>query len=644
MKILSKHKARWTASAAAIYVALASALPAWAFEEAPDLAAKVAAGELPPVEERMPVEPMVMETLDSIGEYGGTLRRAILGGGDQHNILRQVGTELLVRWSHDWSEVKPNIAKSWTVSDDATTYTFKLREGMRWSDGEPFSADDIMFWYEVFLDDRLTPSKHANFVDAGGPVKVTKIDDYTVEFKFSEPNGLFIQNLAYGFGYPPVVYAKHYLSQFHADHNPDVQTLVDAEPAAADWIALFNLKAGPMHTPLFWQNPDRPTLHAWKVKNAYGSVDRVVAERNPYFWKVDEAGNQLPYIDGLTWDQVEDAESILLKAFNGEIDYMARHIGRPVNLAALTDNKERGKYGFFQVGDIPGSQTAILLNLNNPDPVKNEIVNMFDFRRAVSHAVDRQEINDLVYLGAGRPVQTAPHPNAPFYKEEWATRYTEFDPDLANELLDGIGLNQRDDDGYRLGPDGKRFTLVFLVADVFGWQYPDVAELMAEYAKDVGLDFQIRASDRSRLQEIASAAEHDAYIWNCPGGLVDAYANPFCYLPRGGAVYWAPKWAAWGVNPDTGIEPPDHIKELFDIYKGVTSTGDPAAQEAALLELIEKANSQLLTIGLIQSNGAFGIVRDNVRNIVDPMPIAGQLWTPAPYTSQVYFEGGANLP
>lgn len=637
-------KSRWATGAAALCLTYASMIPAWAFQEAPDFAAKVAAGELPPVEKRMPDEPMVMETLDSIGVYGGTLRRAILGGGDQHNILRQIGTELMVRWSHDWSEIKPNIAKSWKVSDDATTYTFELRPGMRWSDGEPFSADDIMFWYEVFMDERLTPTKHANFVDSGGPVKVTKINDHSVEFKFSQPNGLFLQALAYGFGYPPVVYPKHYLSQFHVDHNPDVQALVDAEPAAADWVSLFNLKAGPMHTPLFWQNPDRPTLHPWKVKNAYGSANRVVAERNPYYWKVDEAGNQLPYIDGLTWDQVEDAESILLKAFNGEIDYMARHIGRPVNLAALTDNKERGKYGFFQVGDIPGSQTAMLLNLNNPDPVKNEIVNKFDFRRALSHAVDRNEINDLVYLGAGRPVQTAPHPNASFYKEEWATRYTEFDPDLANNLLDGIGLDKRDADGYRLGPDGKRFTLVFLVADVFGWQYPDVAELLAGYAKDVGLDFQIRASDRSRLQEITSAAEHDAYVWNCPGGLNDAYVNPFCYLPRGGAVHWAPKWAAWGVDNTRGIEPPDSIKELFEIYERVTSSGDPAKQEEALLELIEKGNGQLLTIGLIQSNGAFGIVRDNVRNYVDPMPIAGQLWTPAPYTAQVYFEGGANLP
>lgn len=621
-----------------------TSLPAMAFEEAPMLNEQVSAGTLAPVDERLPTDPMVLEVVDSIGEYGGTLRRAILGGGDQHNIVRLIGTENLLRWSADWTEIKPNVAESWEVSEDASTFTFKLREGMRWSDGELFTADDILFWYKVFLDERLTPSKHSNFVGPSGPVEVSKIDDTTVEFKFGEPNGLFLQNMAYGFGYYVVNYPRHYLEQFHADFNPDVQALVDAEPAASDWVQLFNLKSGPMHTPLFWQNADRPTLHPWHLTNAYGSSDRVVAERNPYFWKVDAEGKQLPYIDRVTWDQVEDVETILLKAFNGEIDFMGRHIGRPSNLPALTDNQERGKYDFYAINDLPSNSAILMFNLNNPDPVKNEVVNNFDFRKAVSHMVDREEIIDLVYLGAGRPAQTAPQPAASFYQEKWAKQFTEYDVDMANELLDKAGLAEKDSDGYRLGPDGKRFTLVFLVADVFGLQYPDVMELVAEYAKDVGLDFQIRASDRSRLQEIAGAANHDAYIWNCGGATTDAYTSPLCYVPSGQAVYWAPKWAAWGVDNTKGEEPPAHIKELFDVYNDVITSADPAVQEAALIKLIDLSTSQLLTVGLVQSDAVFGIARNNVRNILDPMPIAGQLWTPAPYTAQMYFEGGNNLP
>ncbi|WP_299926253.1 ABC transporter substrate-binding protein [uncultured Pelagimonas sp.] len=644
MRLTTRMKTSLKTGAAGLCFVVSGAMPALAFEEAPTLAAKVADGSLPALEERLPTNPMVMEALDKTGEYGGTLRRAILGGGDQHNMVRLISNENLVRWSADWSEVKTNIAESYEVSDDATTFTFKLRDGMKWSDGAPFTADDILFWYEIFNDERLTPSKHAMYVGASGAVEVSKIDDLTVEFKFGEPNGLFLQNLAYGFGYYTVNYPRHYLAQFHADHNPDVQALVDAEPAASDWVSLFNLKAGPMHTPAFWQNADRPTLHPWHIVKGYGSTERMVAERNPYYWKVDEAGNQLPYIDKVTWDQVEDVETILLKAFNGEIDYMARHIGRPSNLAALTDNKERGSYDFYSVGDIPSNQSILMFNLNNPDPIKNEIVNTFEFRQAVSHAVDRQEIIDLVYLGAGTAAQTAPHKSAPFYQEKWAKQYTEFDPDKANALLDGMGLDKKDDEGFRLGPDGARFTLVFLVADVFGLQFPDVMELVAEYAADVGLDFQVRASDRSRLQDLASSAEHDAYIWNCGGGVVDAYTNPYCYLPQGQAVYWAPKWASWGVDNATGIEPPEHIKALFTAYEGVTTTADPAKQEAALVDLIDQATGQLLTIGMVQSDGAFGIARTNLRNFPNPMPIAGQLWTPAPYTAQFFFEGGANLP
>lgn len=615
------------------------------YDQAPMFDALVESGSLAPVEERMPINPLVFESVESIGEYGGTLRRAILGGGDQHNIVRVVGHENLVRWDLDWADVKPNIAESWEISPDATSFTFKLREGMRWSDGEPFTADDIMFWYEVFSNPKLTPSKHPIYVGPSGPVQVTKIDNATVEFKFGQPNGLFIQYMAYGFGYYVVNYPKHYLSQFHEKYNADgIQALVDAEPAAADWVSLFTLKAGPMHTPSFWQNADRPTLHPWKLKNAYGSSDRVVAERNPYFWKVDTAGNQLPYFDRIAWDQVEDPETILLKAFNGEIDYMYRHLGQPSNKAVLTDNKERGQYRFFDTNDLPANSAILMLNLNNPDPVKNKIVNNLDFRIGISHAVNRQEIIDLIYFGAGRAAQTAPQPASPLYNEKMATQYIEFNPEKANEYLDKAGLSEKDSEGFRIGPDGKRFTMVFLVADVFGTQFPDVMELVVAYARDVGLDFQIRVSDRARLQELASTGKHDAYIWNCAGGQSDAYTAPECYLPFGQAVYWAPEWAKWGVDPTTGQEPPAYIKELFVSYDAVKSAVTPEAQKAAMEALLDKSAKLMLTVGLVQSDPAFGVARNNVMNVPDPMPIAGQLWYPSPYVSQMYYKGGKSLP
>lgn len=626
-------------------IALAVSGQAFAWEEAPQLAQQVADGTLPPVDERLPADPLVMDLIEGPGEYGGTLRRAILGGGDQHNMVRTIGSDNMVRWSPDWTEVRPNIAKSWTVSDDASKFTFTLREGMKWSDGAPFTVDDIMFWYEdVFSDPTLTPNKDATFVGPNGPVEVTKIDELTVEFDFGAPNGLFLQALAYGFGYHPTAYPKHYLSQFMPKYNADIQALVDAEPAAGDWVQLFNLKAGPMDTPLFWQNPDRPTLHAWHLTNAYGTTDRVVAERNPYYYKVDSEGQQLPYIDRITYDQVEDVETILLKAFNGEIDYMLRHIGRPSNKAALTDNMERGKYRFFDVGDLPANIMILMMNLNHTDPVKREVINNKDFRIGVSHAMNRQEIIDLLYFGAGQPAQTAPREGTELYKEEYAKQFTAYDPDLANEYLDKV-LPEKDDEGFRLGPDGERFTLIYLVADVFGLQYPDAMELIAGYARDVGLDFQIRTTDRSRLIELHTSNDFDAYLWNCSGGQADAYTSPICYVPTiSNSVSWARSWAQWGVDPATGEEPPQAVKDIFETYKQVRAAATPDEQKALMQQVLDMASEQFFTIGMVQNDPVFGIARNNVRNVPDPLPIAGQLWFPAPYTAQMYFEGGVNLP
>lgn len=641
---ISNRRRRGLAAFAAS-LAITIALPAWAYEQAPMLDAKVEAGELPPVDERLPEEPLVMEVVEQPGEYGGTMRRAILGGGDQHNFVRTIGSDNLVRWDVNWTEVKPNIAKSWEISEDATTFTFKLREGMRWSDGEPFSADDIMFWYEdVFLNEKLTPTKDPNFVGPEGPVKVTKIDDYTVEFKFGSPNGLFLQNLAYGFGYYPTVFPKHYLEQFHEKYNPDIQKLVDAEPAAADWVQLFNLKAGPLDTPLFWQNPERPTLHAWTLTNSYGSVDRVEAVRNPYYWKVDEKGQQLPYMDRITYDQVEDVETILLKAFNGEIDYMNRHVGRPSYRAVLTDNQERGKYRFFETNDLPSNTMILMLNLNNKDEVKRKVVNDKNFRIGLSHAVNRQEIIDLLYFGSGKPAQTAPQPNSDLYKEWYAKQFTEYDPEKANEYLDKV-LPEKDAEGYRLGPDGKRFSLIFLVADVFGLQYPDAMELIQAYAADVGIDIQVRATDRARLISIHTSNDQDAYLWNCSGGQADAYTSPLCYVPMpSNSVSWAREWAKWGIDNTKGEEPPEEVKAIFKAYDEVKAAATPEEQKKEMQEVLDLAMEQLFTIGLVQNDPAFGIARNNVRNVPDPLPIAGQLWYPAPYTAQMYFEGGENLP
>jgi peptide/nickel transport system substrate-binding protein len=631
--------ARRAALAAAFWMVVAG----WSvaqYQQAPLLDALVGSGALPPVEERLPAEPFVETMVDGIGTYGGTLRTTILAGGDHYNITRLVANETLVRWTPDWTEVVPSIAREVEASEDATTFTFHLREGMRWSDGEPFTADDIMFWYEdVFLNEALTPSKNPIFVRGDGPVVVEKIDDHTVVFRFTAPYGLFLQNLAYGQGHIPVIYPKHYLSQFHQDYNPEgLPALIAADPTAGDWVALFNSRISLTFQPPFWQNTQLPTVNPWILTQPYADTDRVAVTRNPYYWKVDPDGNQLPYIDGITWARIDDVQLMALQATVGEFDFVYRHINNATFQSVLFDGREQGNFRFMDVLDLPANDTVLLLNLNIDDPIKRQVFTNKDFRIALSHAIDRQEIIDLIYLGQGAPAQVAPQPIHELFNERIAYQFTEYDPDLANEILDGI-MPERGANGMRLGPDGQPFTIVFMVADVFGNSYPDVMLQVQQYLRDVGVDIEIRATDRARLNTMWYANEQEGYVWNCVGGLSEIYTDVRCYMPFQKAdIFFAMRWAEWYADPSTGEEPPEEVKAVFAAYDRVNAAVDDDVRFAAMQEFLELSADQFFNIGLRRGIPRFAIISNDLRNVHEPLPIAGNLWHPAPTLTQWYFD------
>jgi peptide/nickel transport system substrate-binding protein len=627
------------ASAAGLWAVLAGVAFA-DFQQAPMLDALVESGALPPVEERLPLDPFVETMVDGIGTYGGTLRTTILAGGDHYNLTRTVANELLVRWTPDWKEVVPSIARDVEVSEDATTYTFHLREGMRWSDGAPFTADDIMFWYEdVFMNEALSPSKNPVFVKGGQPVVVEKIDDQTVVFRFASPYGLFLQQLAYGQGHLPIIYPKHYLSQFHETYNAEgLPALIEADATAADWVALFNSKISLTFQPPYWQNLELPTLNPWVLTVPYADGDRVEVSRNPYYWKVDTEGNQLPYIDEITWERIDDPQLMALNTTLGEYDFVFRHVNNATFQSVLFDGQEQGNYRFLEVQDLAANDTVLMLNLNAEDPVKREVFQNRDFRIAVSHAVNRQEIMDLIYLGQGDPAQAAPQPIHELYNERMATQFTEFNPDLANEILDGI-MPERGADGFRLGPDGQPFTIVWMVADVFGMSYPDVMLMVKDYLADVGINIELRSADRARLNTMWYANEQEAYIWNCVGGMSEAYTDVRCYMPFQKAdIFFAMKWADWYSDPSTGEEPPQEIKDLFAAYDRVAATTDATERTELMKAFLDLSADQFLNIGIRRGVPKFAIVSNDLRNVVEPIPIAGNLWHPAPTLTQWYFD------
>lgn len=263
--------------------------------EAPALAQLAKDGKLPPLAERLPKKPMVVTPFEKVGTYGGSLRRGLRGSSDHNGILRMVGNQSLVRWNLDFTAVQPNLAERWEVSDDATQFTFHLIEGVRWSDGHPFTADDVVFAIEDCVKNtELYSSTPAQLAVAGKPVTVEKIDDYTVKFTFAAANALYLENLATPLGQHPTLFPKHYCSQFLPKYNPNIEA--DAKKAGVtSWTELFRSRCGDIEIPSRWGNVDKPTLDPWVVKEPYaGGATRVVMTRNPYFWQVDTEGNQLP--------------------------------------------------------------------------------------------------------------------------------------------------------------------------------------------------------------------------------------------------------------------------------------------------------------------------------------------------------------
>jgi peptide/nickel transport system substrate-binding protein len=626
---------------AAVLLSLVLAQPT-SYNEAPTLAERVQAGELPPVEERLPTKP-----IEGIGSYGGDWRVAVVGGQYSH-VARYQGYENLVRWTPNWDGIIPNIAESFEVNEDSTEYTFYLREGMRWSDGAPFTADDIMFWYEdVFLNEQLTPAKPSNLMVGGEPVIVEKLNDYAVVFRFAAPNGLFLQQVAEVGPSPFTKYPRHHLEEFHPTYNPENIDRLVQEAGVADWMTLFQqVKGGTHEVDDYFRVSNVPTLYAWYFTLAPGdgTATRAIAVRNPYYWKVDPAGNQLPYLDRLTYDLLSDNEVLLLKVLGGEIDWLDQHFATPTNKPVVIDGQDRGDYRLFTTtSTIPNSMT-IQLNLNHPDPVKNAIFQDKDFRIGLSHAIDRQEIIDLVFVGQGEPYQVAPASDSPFYNEQLAKQYIEYDVELANEHLDRV-LPERDAQGFRLGPDGNRLTII-MELDVNRLTFVDAAELIQAYWQAVGVDIQVRTMDRS-LWEVrvrGDGIDWDATIHSFGGG--SGYAvllDPRYYFPFNANSIFAKAWSVWYNNP-TGqgsgiapVEPPADVRRQMELYDQIRVTGDLDTQLELMMEILEIAAEQFYVIGISTEPDGYGIAKNNLRNVQMTMPWSWIFPHPAPTNPQLWY-------
>jgi peptide/nickel transport system substrate-binding protein len=428
------------------------------------------------------------------------------------------------------------------------------------------------------------------------------------------------------------------LSQFHIRYNPEADRL--AQAAGFDnWTA--HLSAQILGNASY-SDSARPVLWAWKLTTGYGeSTSQLVAERNPYYFKADPDGNQLPYINSVRFDLVGNEEVLLLKTLSGEIDLMFRHINTNINKPVLFDNMERGNYRFIELVSTGPGPGMIAVNMTHKDPIKRELYLNKDFRIALSLAINRQEIIDAIFVGQGEPFQAALLPSSPFFDESFATQYTEYDPERANELLDSVGLAERDGEGFRLLPDGSRLQ-VFVNASAVGRQdWVDIMELVKVYWDAVGVETFLNTADRSLLAEMQNNNNHDATIWFAEGGGgLEPLIVPRLLIPNAvPQAFFGPGWAYWRANPnhELAVEPPENVKRAIDLYRQVTTTLDPEARDALMRELVAVAADNFYALGITSLPAEYGIVSQELRNVPDTMPSTYTWPTPAPSNLSIWF-------
>ena len=577
-----------------------------AFTQAPYWDRAVVEGTLPPVAERLPSDPLVIVPAEQNGPYGGTWTRLATGPIDVGRFEVRLAYEGLVRWGPMGREIRPNLAKRWEIGDEGRTYTFYLRRGVRWSDGHPFTADDILFWYEDVLQNRdLTPLLSLQFLRGGELMQLEKLDDYTIRIRFREPYGLFIKRVATDHGPTMVKYPAHYLKQFHPRYVPEEQLKkLVKEEVGGFWYQVFKDKSD-------YRNVEMPRLWAWVMSRPPPSRPALFT-RNPYYWKVDPEGRQLPYIDHVSFE-IQDLETINLKAIHGEVGMQGRHIAFH-NYSLFMTNQRRGGYRVLHWIDGGDSTITVAFNLNHKDPVLKAIFHDRRFRIAMSHAINREAINQAIFKGIGEPSQLSPPPVSAYYVPEYSRAYTAFNPDRANRLLDEMGLAERNKESVRLRPDSRPLILQIET----GSDIPVSSSLLEMIASDwaaVGVKARVKTTAKQLYSLRQQSLLCDVMSRSGSGEIVPVL-DPRWFLPYSNNTLYGVDYARWvNTNGTRGEKPLPDMLRCVELYRQVERAVDENEQIRLFKEIIEINRQNLWVIGTVMGIPKLFIVQNSFRNV-----------------------------
>ncbi len=618
------------------------------FQEAPMLADLVKAGKLPSVDKRLPepAELMVVKPVHEIGRYGGRWRRGFTGPADNENGNRICSTDKLLMFDYTGNTVVPALVKAWRLSDDGRVTTIFLRKGLKWSDGEPFTADAFLFWYtDLYMNKELVPTPAPEFTIDGKPGMMKKVDDYTVVFEFPSPYYLFVDILAgdtlIGGGQATQMarsafmgaYAPaHYVKQFLPKYSSVEEVERKAKAAGFDsWKSLLRAKTN-------WTlNPDLPVVTPWKTVTPINTPTWTL-ERNPYYWGVDPAGNQLPYIDRIAMGLAENLEVLNLRAVAGEYDFQERHTVMN-KLPVYLENRQRGNYRIYLDTSQSGCDTALLVNTAfDGDPEIAKWLTTRDFRRALALGIDREQLNEAFWLGLGKPGSAAPDESVaispgPDYRKRWGV----LDVKQASDMLDRIGLAKKDADGFRLRTDGKGRLRIELMT-VGGQMTPDtsMAEMIKQQWRAIGIDADVKEVERGLAFTKTANAEHQTMFWTV-GGSENLYLFPRHVLPVDPAeCHIGMPFARWYASNGTQGKKPTNPEMLraMELYRSAAGKKDAERTKIAqeIWKIIIEECWVIGTVGLSPARLGLRVVKTNMGNI--PSRLANAQHVRNPNTAQ----------
>ncbi|MEP2027251.1 MAG: ABC transporter substrate-binding protein [Paracoccaceae bacterium] len=582
--------------------------------------AEVDRGDMPPIAARLPVDPLIVDLPAkgrSYGVQGGTLRTLVSRSRDVRQMV-VYGYGRLIGYDEDYNLV-PDILSSYDVEDNRK-FTFYLRPGHHWSNGSPFTSADFEYWWlHIANNDQLNPSGPPEFMSVDGEFPtVTFPDPYTVVYEWTRPNGRFLQLLAEA--RPPFIYRpQSYLKQFHEDFaDPESLAEIIDEKRVNSWAALHN-KLDNMYK---FDNPDEPTLQPW-MSASNNSKSRYLFVRNPYFHRIDALGVQLPYID-IVEMTVTGGGLIAAKANAGEADLQARGLDfRDVPILKKGE-LDGGNYKTYLWSNAVASQIAIYLNLNFADPVWRPILRDVRFRRALSLAIDRRMINRGLYFGQGTEGGMMVLPESPFYEEALRTAWANYDLEMANALLDEMGLTERSGDGIRLLPDGRPLRVVVETAGE-RQEVENALQIVTDTWRDIGVQLIMRPLDRDILRNRNYAGVTMAAVWyGWDNGIPTAITPPTYLAPTSQDFFAWPMWGQYYQTSGAAGEPPDleAAERLMELSHEWERAVTDAERADAWKQMLEIHADQVFGIGIVSETPQPVVVSRRLRNV----PEVG-LWT-----------------